>query len=194
MQLSLASWAPEVLHVCQRCSRSSKLTQLCLNSQGELLPMQAAEHAQLQAKLALVQAKLLAWHRADERSRRLAQIPSIGPIGAVLLTMKTPAPEAFPAGWQFAAWIGLAPRDHSTAGRVRLGVMTRAGDEALGVRPGQGWCVWERRIGPPRAVKLAFVEKRQGFGREVEEQVKCLALSAQVTLTLKVLIPASKAL
>ncbi len=85
---------------------------------------------QVQAKLATVEAKLLALHRADERSRRLAGIPGIGPIGATLLTMKTPAPKAFRSGRQFAAWIGLT-KDHSTAGKVRLGVITRAGDEAL---------------------------------------------------------------
>ena len=45
--------------------------------------------------------------------------------------MKTPAPELFRSGRQFAAWIGLTPKDHSTAGKVRLGVITRAGDEAL---------------------------------------------------------------
>ena len=45
--------------------------------------------------------------------------------------MKTPAPEAIPIGRHFAAWIGLTPKDHSTAGKVRLGVITRAGDEAL---------------------------------------------------------------
>ncbi|EHP92796.1 MULTISPECIES: IS110 family transposase [Methylorubrum] len=97
----------------------------------ELFAMQAAEYAQVQAKLAVVEAKLLAWHRADERSRRLAGIPGIGPIGATLLTMKTPAPEAFRSGRQFAAWIGLTPKDHSTAGKARPGVITRAGDEAL---------------------------------------------------------------
>ncbi len=37
----------------------------------------------------------------------------------------------FRSGRQFAAWIGLTPKDHSTAGKVRLGVITRAGDEAL---------------------------------------------------------------
>lgn len=66
-----------------------------------------------------------------ECSRRLAKIPGIGPIGAALLMMKTPAPELFRSGRQFAAWIGLTPRDHSTAGKVKLGVITRAGDEAL---------------------------------------------------------------
>ena len=97
----------------------------------ELFAMQVGEYAHFQAKLAVVEAKFLAWHRADERSRRLAQIPGVGRIGATLLTMKTPAPEAFRYGRQFAAWIGLTPKDHSTAGKVRLGVITRAGDEAL---------------------------------------------------------------
>jgi transposase len=40
-------------------------------------------------------------------------------------------PEMFRSGRQFAAWIGLTPKDHSTAGKVRLGVITRAGDEGL---------------------------------------------------------------
>src|SRR4051812_4096806 len=45
--------------------------------------------------------------------------------------MKTPQPELFRSTRQFAAWIGLTPKDHSTAGKVRLGVITRAGDEGL---------------------------------------------------------------
>ena len=97
----------------------------------ELFAIQAKEYAQLQAQIEEVDAKLMAWHRADECSRRLAKIPGVGPIGASLLVMKTPDPEAFRSGRQFAAWIGLTPKDHSTAGKVRLGVITRAGDEAL---------------------------------------------------------------
>ena len=73
----------------------------------------------------------MAWHRADETSRRLTRIPSIGPVGASLLVMKTPEPQAFASGRHFAAWIGLTPKDHSTAGKQRLGVITRAGDEDL---------------------------------------------------------------
>jgi transposase len=73
----------------------------------------------------------MSWHRADECSRRLAKIPDVGLIGAVLLKMKTSEPELFRSGRQFAAWIGLTPKDHSTAGKVRLGVITRAGDEGL---------------------------------------------------------------
>ena len=102
----------------------------------ELFAAQAEEYARLQAQIAEVDAKLMAWHKADECSRRLAKIPSIGPIGAVLLMMKTPAPELFRSGREFAAWIGLTPKDHSTAGKVRLGGITRAGDEVLRVG---GW-------------------------------------------------------
>jgi len=97
----------------------------------ELFAAQAEEYAQLQERIAEVSAKLMAWHKADECSRRLDKIPGVGPIGAALLMMKTPAPEQFRSGRQFAAWIGLTPKDHSTAGKVRLGVITRAGDEAL---------------------------------------------------------------
>jgi transposase len=97
----------------------------------ELFASQAGEYARLQAQIDEVEAKLTAWHRADECSRRLVKIPGLGPIGAVLLRMKTPDAGQFRSGRQFAAWIGLTPRDHSTAGKVRLGVITRAGDEAL---------------------------------------------------------------
>jgi len=97
----------------------------------ELFAIQAKECVELQTQIDEVEAKLTAWHRADECSRRLAKIPSVGPIGAVLLRMKTPDPAQFRSGRQFAAWIGLTPKDHSTAGKIRLGVITRAGDEGL---------------------------------------------------------------
>jgi len=96
-----------------------------------LFASHAKEYEQLQEELREIEAKLMEWHRANECSRRLAQIPGVGPIGASLLMMKTPAPELFASGRQFSAWMGLTPKDHSTAGKVRLGIITRAGDEAL---------------------------------------------------------------
>ncbi|TIS84967.1 MAG: IS110 family transposase, partial [Mesorhizobium sp.] len=53
---------------------------------------------------------------------RQPEVPSIGPVGSAMLVMKTPDPAAFKSGRQFAAWVGLTPKDHSTAGRQRLGV------------------------------------------------------------------------
>jgi transposase len=143
----------------------------------ELFALHGAEYAQLQVRLGEVDTKLMAWHRADECSRRLAQIPGVGPIGASLLMMKTPTPEGFRSGRHFAAWIGLTPKDHSTAGKVRLGVITRAGDEALRstlvvgatallrrVRDGRGrnsspWLLDLLKRKPPKLVAVALANK-----------------------------------
>jgi transposase len=96
-----------------------------------LFAMQGREYAQLQVELKAIEVRLRAWHRANDDSRRLARIPGVGPIGATALVMKTPDPRAFPSGRHFAAWLGLTPKDHSTAGKTRLGKITRAGDERL---------------------------------------------------------------
>jgi transposase len=142
----------------------------------ELFATQAKEYAQLQARPEEVEDKLMAWHRADECSRRLAQIPGVGPIGASMLVMKAPGPEAFRSARHFAAWLSLTPKDHSTAGRVRLGVITRAGDEALRsvlvvgattviqqVRRGRGsaspWLVALLKRKPPKLVAVALANK-----------------------------------
>jgi transposase len=97
----------------------------------ELFAIHGKEYVHLQAELTMIETRLMAWHRNDACSRRLAQIPGVGPIGATLLVMKTPNPRAFRSGRQFAAWLGLTPKDHSTAGKTRLGAISRAGDQAL---------------------------------------------------------------
>lgn len=91
--------------------------------------------------------------------------------------MKAPAPKQFASGRQFAAWMGLTPKDHSTAGKVRLGVITRAGDEALRktvvvgatsllrqVRAGRGknaspWLIELLKRKPPKLAAVALANK-----------------------------------
>jgi transposase len=97
----------------------------------QLFALQGQEYAQLEREIEVVELKLMEWHRSDECSQRLAQIPGVGPIGASMLMMKTPDPHSFKSGRDFAAWMGLTPKDHSTAGKTRLGGITRAGDELL---------------------------------------------------------------
>ena len=97
----------------------------------EMFTLQGRDYARQQVELKAVEARLIAWHRANTDSRRLAKIPGIGPIGATALVMKAPDPGLFPSGRHFAAWIGLTPKDHSTAGKTRIGKITRAGDEML---------------------------------------------------------------
>jgi transposase len=97
----------------------------------ELFAAYGRDYAQLQRQILKIEARLMAWHKDNEVSRRLVEVPSIGPIGATLLAMKVTDPHMFRCGRNFSAWIGLTPKDHSTAGKTRLGVITRAGDDAL---------------------------------------------------------------
>jgi transposase len=90
-----------------------------------------AQVQSLEQQVRDLEKKLRAWHRGSERSRRLATIPGVGLISATTLAMKVPNPSAFRSARHFAAWLGLTPKDHSTAGRHRLGVITRAGDATL---------------------------------------------------------------
>jgi transposase len=142
----------------------------------ELFAIQGQDYAQLQAELKAIEIRLLTWHRANAASRRLAQIPGVGPIGATALVMKTPDPRAFPSGRHFAAWLGLTPQDHSTAGKTRLGKITRAGDEVLRsllvagataviqqARRGRGrqlpWLLALLRRKPPKLAAVALANK-----------------------------------
>ena len=97
----------------------------------DLFRFQAKEYAAVEARLEEIEDKLMAWHRADDVSRRIATIPGVGPIGSTLLSMKAPPAQSFRSGRQFAAWLGLTPKDHSTGGRVRLGGITKAGDPSI---------------------------------------------------------------
>ncbi|MER2510756.1 MAG: IS110 family transposase [Amaricoccus sp.] len=97
----------------------------------DLFRFQAREYAAVERRLEEIEAKLMKWHRDDDVSRRLATIPGVGPIGSTLLSVKAPPPETFRSGRDFAAWLGLTPKDHSTGGRMRHGGITKAGDSAL---------------------------------------------------------------
>jgi transposase len=97
----------------------------------ELFQFQAKEYAVVAARLEEINTKLMRWHRADELSRRIATIPGVGPIGSTMLSMKAPPAAMFKSGRDFAAWLGLTPRDHSTGGRTRLGGITKAGDPSI---------------------------------------------------------------
>jgi hypothetical protein len=67
----------------------------------------------------------------DETARRLMTIPGIGPIAATALTTFAPPPEAFAKGRDFAAWVGLTPRQHSTGGKERLGRTSKMGQRDI---------------------------------------------------------------
>lgn len=97
----------------------------------ELFATLGEEFAALAPRIAQLDKKLKAFQRGSELCRRLVEVPTIGPVIASSMTVKISDPTAFRSGRQCAAWVGLTPKDHSTAGKMRHGGITRAGDEAL---------------------------------------------------------------
>jgi transposase len=74
---------------------------------------------------------LLVWQRGNDVARRLMTIPGIGPVGATALAASVTDPHQFRSGRQFAAWLGLTPRQKSSGGKERLGRITKMGDKYL---------------------------------------------------------------
>jgi transposase len=86
--------------------------------------------ADLDAKIKQIEVKLIATHKANPLSQRLATIPGVGPLIALTLAFEID-PTAFESGRHLAAWIGLTPKEHSTGGKQRMGSISRAGNERL---------------------------------------------------------------
>jgi transposase len=85
----------------------------------------------LKAQILAFDRRIMAWHRSDETSKRLDQIPGVGPALATALVASVPDPKAFRSGRRFSAWIGLVPRQHSSGGKDRLGSISKQGDRYL---------------------------------------------------------------
>jgi transposase len=75
--------------------------------------------------------RILTWHRASELSRRLDDIPGVGPLIATASVASIPDPQAFKSGRDMSAWIGLVPKQNSTGGKERLGHISKAGNRYL---------------------------------------------------------------
>ena len=75
--------------------------------------------------------RILAWHRSSEVSRRLAEIPGVGPLIATALVASIPDASVFKSARDLPAWIGLVPKQNSTGGKERLGHISKAGDRYL---------------------------------------------------------------
>jgi len=110
-----------------------------LHEGQETLPMHArsalhgigSQLRSLESEVDRLEAQILAWHRADDTSRRLATIPGIGPITASAIAAAVLDASLFRSGRQFAAWLGLTPRANSSGGKERLGGISKQGDGYL---------------------------------------------------------------
>src|SRR5256885_12315666 len=74
---------------------------------------------------------IMAWHRSNETSKRLDQLPGVGPALATALVASVADPKAFRSGRDFSAWVGLVPKQNSSGGREKLGSISKRGDRYL---------------------------------------------------------------
>jgi len=116
-----------------------QLLAIIADESDERLPIDARASlivlaAQLQAlhtMIGSIERRLTVQHRANEASKRLQSIHGIGIIGASAIAATVTDPKSFQSGHDFAAWIGLVPRQNSTGGKPKLGPISKQGDRYL---------------------------------------------------------------
>ena len=97
----------------------------------QVLRVIAEQIGELETRIAAIEAQIMAWHKSNPMSQHLATIPGIGPIIATAITATVAEPSEFRSGREFAAWLGLVPRQNSTGGKARLGGISKRGDSYL---------------------------------------------------------------
>jgi transposase len=104
--------------------RVPEIARECLEALGSQL-------RRLKRQILTFDQRINAWHRSNETSRRLDELPGVGPALATALVASIPDPKVFRSGRDFSAWIGLVPKQNSSGGRERLGNITKQGDRYL---------------------------------------------------------------
>jgi transposase len=104
--------------------RLPEVARACVIALGTQLQM-------LKAQILQFDRMIMAWHRSSEASRRLDDIPGVGPALATALVASIADPKAFRSGRDFSAWIGLVPKQNSSGGKERLGNISKRGDRYL---------------------------------------------------------------
>jgi transposase len=123
----------------QGARRAVELIEAVRQAQTGVLPdlaqstllMLADQLAALAVQIHILERRLLAWHRQDQASQRLATIPGVGLISATAFAASVPDPSLFRSGREFAAFLGLVPRQNSSGGKDRLGRISKMGDGYL---------------------------------------------------------------
>jgi len=97
----------------------------------QLIDRLGAHLKELDRQVREFEVQIQLWHRANDASRKLAQIPGIGPITASALVASIGDAKSFDNGRQLAAWLGLVPRQHSSGGKQTLLGISKRGDSYL---------------------------------------------------------------
>jgi transposase len=78
-----------------------------------------------------IEGRLARWHRQSRVSRLLATVPGVGIMGASAIAATVADPSLFRSGREFAAWLGMTPRQNSSGGKERLGRTRKRGDKYI---------------------------------------------------------------
>jgi transposase len=105
-------------------TRLPEIARTCVAALGVQLQM-------LKAQILEFDRMIRAWQRSNEASKRLDEIPGVGPALATALVASIADPRAFRSGRDFSAWIGLVPKQNSSGGKDRLGSISKRGDRYL---------------------------------------------------------------
>jgi transposase len=124
-----------------------------------VLKVLASQYIAIGAEIASISKSILAWHRSCEPSRRLEEIPGIGPIVATALVAEISDWKAFSSGRGLAAWIGLVPKQHTTGGKDKLGSITKQGNRYL------RWLLVSGAMAVIRYAQKHGTKKRPWLGR-----------------------------
>ncbi len=104
--------------------RLPEVARSCVIALGAQLQM-------LKAQILQFDRMIMTWHKSSEASRRLDDIPGVGPALATALVASVADPKVFRSGRDFSAWIGLVPKQNSSGGKDRLGNISKRGDRYL---------------------------------------------------------------
>jgi len=137
----------------------------------------AAQHASLETAIAALYARIVAEARADARALLLVSAPGVGPLTAHALLATAPDLARFKSGRDFAAWLGLTPREASTGGKRRLGAITKQGDQTLRRLLVLGATAWLRHVG--RQPDKASPWLRGLMARQPRKKVVAVAQAAR---------------
>jgi len=97
----------------------------------ETLREQYARLGELDEQISQIEGRLRQWQREDPATQRIAAIPGVGLLSATAAVATMGDAKAFKSGREFAAWLGLVPRQTGTGGRVRLLGISKRGDKYL---------------------------------------------------------------
>ena len=104
--------------------RLPDVARVCIAALGAQLQM-------LKARILEFDRLIMAWHRSNQVSKRLDELPGVGPALATALVASVADPKAFRSGRDFSAWIGLVPKQNSSGGKNKLGGISKQGDRYL---------------------------------------------------------------